>query len=165
MNIHWKDWCWNLNTLATWCEELTHLERPRSSKRLKAGVEGDNRGCDGWMESWLDDHEFEQAPGLLMDREAWGAAVHRVVKSRIQLSDWTELNLLYKGLILELLTLYSLWVFIFFSHFIIISDQNPALPGLVNSLRQKQFLCLCYFSKFLFCLHFVTINFIIFSGV
>ena len=25
-NIHWKDWCWswNSNTLATWCEELTH---------------------------------------------------------------------------------------------------------------------------------------------
>ena len=115
MNIHWKDWCWNLNTLATWCEELTHLERPRSSEWLKVGVEGDNRGCDGWMESWLDDHEFEQAPGLLMDREAWRAAVHRVVKSRTQLSNWTELNLLYKGLILELLTLYSLSFHIFFS--------------------------------------------------
>ena len=26
LNIHWKDWCWNWNsnTLATWCEELTH---------------------------------------------------------------------------------------------------------------------------------------------
>ena len=24
LNIHWKDWCWNSNTLATWCEELTH---------------------------------------------------------------------------------------------------------------------------------------------
>ena len=25
-NIHWQDWCWswNSNTLATWCEELTH---------------------------------------------------------------------------------------------------------------------------------------------
>ena len=27
---HWKDWCWSWNssTLATWCEELTHLKRP-----------------------------------------------------------------------------------------------------------------------------------------
>ena len=27
LNIHWKDWCWiwSANTLATWCEELTHL--------------------------------------------------------------------------------------------------------------------------------------------
>ena len=26
LNTHWKDWCWswNSNTLATWCEELTH---------------------------------------------------------------------------------------------------------------------------------------------
>ena len=23
LNIHWKDWCWSSNTLATWCEELT----------------------------------------------------------------------------------------------------------------------------------------------
>ena len=30
MDIHWKDqcWSWSSNTLATWCEELTHLKRP-----------------------------------------------------------------------------------------------------------------------------------------
>ena len=28
---------------------------------------------------------------LVMDREAWHAAVHGVTKSQIQLSDWTEL--------------------------------------------------------------------------
>ena len=39
------------NTLATWCEELTHLIRPWCWERLKVGGEGDNRGWDGWMAS------------------------------------------------------------------------------------------------------------------
>ena len=29
---------------------------------------------------------------LVMDREAWRAAVHEFAKSRTQLSDWTELS-------------------------------------------------------------------------
>ena len=53
LNIHWKDWCWgwSSNTLATWCKELTHWERPWCWERLKVGGEGDNRGWDGWMAS------------------------------------------------------------------------------------------------------------------
>ena len=53
LNICWKDWCWswNSNTLATWCEELSHLKRPWCWEGLRAGGEGDNRGRDGWMAS------------------------------------------------------------------------------------------------------------------
>ena len=53
LNIHSYDWCWNWNsnTLATRCEELTHQRRPWCWKRLKAGGEGDDRGCYGWMAS------------------------------------------------------------------------------------------------------------------
>ena len=42
---------WGSNTLATWCEELTHWKRPWWWERLKAGGEGDDRGWDGWMAS------------------------------------------------------------------------------------------------------------------
>ena len=44
-------WSWNSNTLATWCEELTHLKRPWCWERLRVGGEGDDRGWDGWMAS------------------------------------------------------------------------------------------------------------------
>ena len=43
----------------------------------------------GWHHQ-LDGLEFEQAPGVVMDREAWHAAVHGVAKSWTRLSDWTE---------------------------------------------------------------------------
>ena len=32
-------------------DKLTHLKRPWCWERLKVGGEGDDRGCDGWMES------------------------------------------------------------------------------------------------------------------
>ena len=34
---------------------------------------------------------------LVMDREAWRAAIHGVPKSRTRLSDWTELNWTEEG--------------------------------------------------------------------
>ena len=40
-----------LNSLATWCKELTHLKRPWCWERLRAGGKGDDRGWDGWIAS------------------------------------------------------------------------------------------------------------------
>ena len=53
MGIHWKNWCWswNFKTLATWCEELTHLKRPWCWERLRAGGEQEDRWWEGWMAS------------------------------------------------------------------------------------------------------------------
>ena len=51
LNILWKDWCWSSYTLATGWEEPTHWKRPWCWERLRAGVEGDGRGWDGWMAS------------------------------------------------------------------------------------------------------------------
>ena len=45
----------------------------------------------GWHHR-LSGHEFEQALELVMDREAWSAAVHGVTKSRTWLSNRTELK-------------------------------------------------------------------------
>ena len=40
----------------------------------------------GWHHQ-LNGHEFEKAPGMVMDREACHAEVHEVTKSQTQLSD------------------------------------------------------------------------------
>ena len=53
-------------------EELTYWERPWCWERLKAEVEGDDKGWNGWMSSLTRWHEFEQAPG---DREGQGILV------------------------------------------------------------------------------------------
>ena len=48
-------WSWNSNTLATWCQELTHWKRPWYWGRLKAGREGVTDGMSSltqWTWVW-----------------------------------------------------------------------------------------------------------------
>ena len=87
LKIHWKDWCWSWssNTLATWCEELTHGKYPDSGKDWGQEKGATEDEIIGWHH-WLNGHEFEYTMGDSEGKEPWRTTVHGVAES------WTRLN-------------------------------------------------------------------------
>ena len=133
----------NSNTMATWCEELTHMKRPWCWERWKAGGIGDDRGWDGWMASptqwtwvWVNSWSWwwTGRPGML---QSMG------LQSLTWLGDWTELNwtviFQYQPLMYKLRLIFLRWQQMYFASSSNSTEHESSIQAFGNDY--------CYLSR------------------
>ena len=108
----------------------------------------------GWYQ-WLDGHGFEQAPRVGDGQGSLVAAVHGVTKSWTQLSDWTELYVLFHSLFRN-----DLWIDTTVAHHGTVGETEarvrdghqerrvarlaPPAPGLWNKYMHVEWVSKCF---------------------
>ena len=140
----WKDWCWswNSNTLATWCEELTHLKRPWWWERLKAEGEGDHIGWDGWMASptqwtwvWVSSGNWRWTgrPGVLQSMGSQRVGHDWATELKIDIHTFTTVSVLQSPE-------HSQWQYVEKSCRLKVEASAPTTPKQVRQLSLVSFM-------------------------